>query len=419
MVVAHQTLASVDPAIAAILEREAQRQRLGIELIASENFVSQAVLEAVGSVLTNKYAEGLPGRRYYGGCEFVDEAENLARDRAKELFGVEHVNVQPHSGASANLEAYLALIEPGDKILGLSLSEGGHLTHGLKVNFSGRLFDAHFFGVNLETGFIEYDEVLAKAKEVRPRAIIAGASAYSRAFDYKRFREIADEVGAYLFADIAHPAGLIATGQIPTSIGHAHVTTTTTHKTLRGPRGGMIMTSEEFGKAIDKSVFPGFQGGPLMHVIAGKAVAFGEALTPEFTDYSKAVIVNAKRMAEVFAEEGLPAISGGTDTHLMLLDVGAIGLSGKQAETALDAVGITVNKNTIPGDQRPPTQASGIRVGSPAITTRGFELAECEQVARLVSVVLHQPDDPAVATTVRGQVEELASRFPLPGVTPV
>jgi glycine hydroxymethyltransferase len=419
MVVAHQTLASVDPAIAAILEREAQRQRLGIELIASENFVSQAVLEAVGSVLTNKYAEGLPGRRYYGGCEFVDEAENLARDRAKELFGVEHVNVQPHSGASANLEAYLALIEPGDKILGLSLSEGGHLTHGLKVNFSGRLFDAHFFGVNLETGFIEYDEVLAKAKEVRPRAIIAGASAYSRAFDYKRFREIADEVGAYLFADIAHPAGLIATGQIPTSIGHAHVTTTTTHKTLRGPRGGMIMTSEEFGKAIDKSVFPGFQGGPLMHVIAGKAVAFGEALTPEFTDYSKAVIVNAKRMAEVFAEEGLPAISGGTDTHLMLLDVGAIGLSGKQAETALDAVGITVNKNTIPGDQRPPTQASGIRVGSPAITTRGFGLAECEQVARLVSVVLHQPDDPAVATTVRGQVEELASRFPLPGVTPV
>ncbi|MBX3069724.1 MAG: serine hydroxymethyltransferase [Thermomicrobiales bacterium] len=419
MVVAHQTLASVDPAIAAILEREAQRQRLGIELIASENFVSQAVLEAVGSVLTNKYAEGLPGKRYYGGCEFVDEAENLARDRAKELFGVEHVNVQPHSGASANLEAYLALIEPGDKILGLSLSEGGHLTHGLKVNFSGRLFDAHFFGVNLETGFIEYDEVLAKAKEVRPRAIIAGASAYSRAFDYKRFREIADEVGAYLFADIAHPAGLIATGQIPTSIGHAHVTTTTTHKTLRGPRGGMIMTSEEFGKAIDKSVFPGFQGGPLMHVIAGKAVAFGEALTPEFTDYSKAVIANAKRMAEVFAEEGLPAISGGTDTHLMLIDVGAIGLSGKQAETALDAVGITVNKNTIPGDQRPPTQASGIRVGSPAITTRGFGLADCEQVARLVSAVLRQPDDPAVATTVRGQVEELASRFPLPGVTPV
>lgn len=419
MIAALQTLASVDPDIAAVLDREAQRQRLGIELIASENFVSQAVLEAVGSALTNKYAEGLPGKRYYGGCEFVDQAENLARERAMKLFGAEHVNVQPHSGASANLEAYLALIEPGDKILGLSLSEGGHLTHGLKVNFSGRLFDAHFFGVNLETGFIEYDEVLAKAKEVRPRAIIAGASAYSRAFDYQRFRAIADEVGAYLFADIAHPAGLIATGLIPTSIGHAHVTTTTTHKTLRGPRGGMIMTSEEFGKAIDKSVFPGFQGGPLMHVIAGKAVAFGEALTPAFTDYTRSVIANAARMAAVFAEEGLPAITGGTDTHLMLIDVGAVGLSGKQAEAALDAVGITVNKNTIPGDQRPPTQASGIRIGTPAITTRGFGLEECERVARLVSSVLHQPGDEVIAGNVRDEVEALASRFPLPGVTPV
>ncbi|MGD9711122.1 MAG: serine hydroxymethyltransferase [Thermomicrobiales bacterium] len=417
MISARSSLALADPDVASIIEREEQRQRLGIELIASENFVSEAVLQAVGSVLTNKYAEGLPGKRYYGGCEFVDQAEDLARERAMKLFGAQHVNVQPHSGASANLEAYLALIDPGDKILGLSLAEGGHLTHGLKVNFSGRLFDAHFFGVNLETGLIDYDEVLSRAKEVRPRAIIAGASAYSRAFDYARFRAIADEVGAFLFADIAHPAGLIATGLIPSSIGHAHVTTTTTHKTLRGPRGGMIMTTEEFGKAIDKSVFPGFQGGPLMHVIAGKAVAFGEALTPEFKEYSEAVMANAKRMADVFAEQGLPAVSGGTDTHLMLIDVGAIGLSGKQAEKLLDAVGITVNKNTIPGDQRPPTQASGIRIGTPAITTRGFGLDDVDQVARLVGSLLLQPEDERLARDVRDQVESLASRFPLPGVT--
>lgn len=417
MISALSALAVSDPAVASIIEREGERQRLGIELIASENFVSEAVLEAVGTVLTNKYAEGLPGKRYYGGCEVVDEAENLARDRAKELFGAEHVNVQPHSGASANLAAYLAIIDPGDKILGLSLSEGGHLTHGLKVNFSGRLFDAHFYGVNLETGFIDYDDVLARAQEVRPRAIIAGASAYSRAIDYERFREIADEVGAYLFADIAHPAGLIAKGLIPTSIGYAHVTTTTTHKTLRGPRGGMIMTSEEFGKAIDKSVFPGFQGGPLMHVIAGKAVAFGEALQPEFTVYAEAVMANARRMADVFAEQGLPAVSGGTDTHLMLIDVGAIGLSGKQAESVLDKAGITVNKNTIPGDQRPPTQASGIRIGTPAITTRGFGLEECDEVARLVGTVLLQSDDERVVADVRERVEALASRFPLPGVS--
>lgn len=417
MIAAPYSLSQADPEVAAVIGREEQRQRRGIELIASENFVSEAVLEAVGSVLTNKYAEGLPGKRYYGGCEFVDQAENLAIERAKQLFGAEHVNVQPHSGASANLEAYMALIDPGDRILGLSLSEGGHLTHGLAVNFSGRLFDAHFFGVNLETGLIDYDDVLTKAKEVRPRAIIAGASAYSRIIDYKRFREIADEVGAYLFADIAHPAGLIATGLIPTSIGHAHVTTTTTHKTLRGPRGGMIMTTEEFGKAIDKSVFPGFQGGPLMHVIAGKAVAFGEALTPAFTEYSRSVIANAQKMAAVFAEHGLPAVSGGTDTHLMLLDVGAIGLSGRQAEKALDATGITVNKNTIPGDQRPPTQASGIRIGTPAVTTRGFGQAEVEEVATLIANVLQQPEDEAVAAGVRDRVSELAMQFPLPGVS--
>jgi glycine hydroxymethyltransferase len=416
MVTAPIDLLYADPAVAAIIAREEQRQRLGIELIASENFVSEAVLEAVGSVLTNKYAEGLPGKRYYGGCEFVDEAETLAIERARELFGAEHVNVQPHSGANANLAAYMAFLEPGDRILGLSLSEGGHLTHGLGVNFSGRLFDAHFYGVDIETGLIDYDTVLARAKEIRPRAIIAGASAYSRVIDYRRFREIADEVGAILFADIAHPAGLIASGLIPTSIGHAHVTTTTTHKTLRGPRGGMILTSEEHGKAIDKSVFPGFQGGPLMHVIAGKAVAFGQALRPEFRDYSSKVIAHAQRMAEVFADHGLPAVSGGTDTHLMLLDVDAIGMSGKKAERLLDEVGITVNKNTIPGDQRPPTQASGIRIGTPAITTRGFERADCEEVARLVCAVLLQPEDPAVAATVAERVRELAEQFPLPGV---
>jgi glycine hydroxymethyltransferase len=416
MIAAPVELKHVDPEVAASIGREQRRQQRGIELIASENFVSDAVLEAVGSVLTNKYAEGLPDKRYYGGCEFVDEVEVLAIERAKELFGAEHVNAQPHSGANANLASYLAFIDPGDRILGLSLQEGGHLTHGLAVNFSGRLFDAHFYGVNLETGRIEYDEVLAKAKEVRPKAIMAGASAYSRQIDYQRFREIADEVGAFLFADIAHPAGLIASGLHPSPIGHAHVTMTTTHKTLRGPRGGMILTSEEHAKAVDKSVFPGLQGGPLMHVIAGKAVAFREAMTPEFRAYSQAVIDNAQHMAAVFAERGLPAISGGTDTHLMLLNVGAIGLSGKKAERLLDEVGITVNKNTIPADRRPPTQASGIRVGTPAVTSRGFGIAECEVVANLIADVLTQPEDIAVAAAAAERVQELTEGFPLPGL---
>jgi glycine hydroxymethyltransferase len=416
MIAAPVELKHADPDIAASIGREQRRQQRGIELIASENFVSDAVLEAVGSVLTNKYAEGLPGKRYYGGCEFVDEVEVLAIERAQQLFGAGHVNVQPHSGANANLASYLAFIDPGDRILGLSLQEGGHLTHGLGVNFSGRLFDAHFYGVNLETGRIEYDDVLAKAKEIRPKAIMAGASAYSRQIDYQRFREIADEVGAFLFADIAHPAGLIASGLHPSPIGHAHVTMTTTHKTLRGPRGGMIMTAEEHAKAVDKSVFPGLQGGPLMHVIAGKAVAFREALTPEFKAYSQAVIDNAQHMAAVLAQRGLPAISGGTDTHLMLLNVDAIGLSGKKAERLLDEVGITVNKNTIPADQRPPTQASGIRIGTPAVTTRGFGIAECEAVAMLIADVLTQPEDPAVASTAAERVLELADGFPLPGL---
>ncbi len=417
MISAPIDLKHADPAIAAAIGREQNRQRTGVELIASENFVSDAVLEAVGSVLTNKYAEGLPGKRYYGGCEFVDEVEVLAIDRAKRLFGAEHANVQPHSGANANLASYLAFINPGDRILGLSLQEGGHLTHGLGVNFSGRLFEAHFYGVSQETGFINYDEVAAKAREVRPRAIIAGASAYSRTLDYQRFREIADEVDAYLFADIAHPAGLIAAGLHPSPIGHAHVTMTTTHKTLRGPRGGMILTDEEHAKAIDKSVFPGFQGGPLMHVIAGKAVAFGEALTDDFRSYSQAVIHNANQMAQRFVELGFPVISGGTDTHLLLIDVGSMGLSGKKAERLLDEVGITVNKNTIPGDQRPPTQASGIRIGTPAVTTRGFGPEECREVASLIAGVLSAADDTVVAKDTAQRIRELAKVFPMPGLS--
>jgi glycine hydroxymethyltransferase len=415
MVTATTSLIS-DPAVAAAIEREEGRQRHGIELIASENFVSASVLQAVGSVLTNKYAEGYPGKRYYGGCEFVDQVETLAIERAKQLFGAEHVNVQPHSGANANLGAYLALMNPGDKILGLSLQEGGHLTHGLAVNFSGRLFEAHFYGLDHETGLIDYDALRAKAQEIRPRAIIAGASAYSRVMDFKRFREIADEVGAYLFADIAHPAGLVAAGLHPSPIPYAHVTMTTTHKTLRGPRGGMIMTSEEFAKAIDKSVFPGMQGGPLMHVIAGKAVAFGEALDPSFKTYAAAIIENAKTLAAELSAAGMPIISGGTDTHLMLVDVTHFDLSGRQAEKALDKVGITVNKNTIPGETRPPTQASGIRLGSPAVTTRGFGVDEMRQVARMIVEVLQAPEDESVRQRIGEEVMALTSRFPIPGL---
>lgn len=410
------SLSDLDPEVAGSISREQGRQLRGIELIASENFVSGAVLEAVGSVLTNKYAEGYPGRRYYGGCVFVDEVERVAIDRAKQLFGAEHVNVQPHSGANANLTAYLALMNPGDRILGLRLDLGGHLTHGLAANFSGRLFEPHFYGLTADTETIDYDDVLAKAKEVRPKGIIAGASAYSRLYDYKRFREIADEVGALLFADIAHVAGLIVTGHHPSPIQYAHVTTTTTHKTLRGPRGGMVLTSEEFGKQIDKTLFPGLQGGPLMHVIAGKAVAFGEALRPEFKDYSQRVIDNAQAMASVLLERGFPLVSGGTDNHLMLVNVDAAGLSGKQAEKMLDAVGITVNKNTIPGETRSPMQASGIRVGTPAITTRGFGVAESRQVANWVADVLKSPEDEAVAAKVQHEVFQLTERFPLPGL---
>ena len=406
----------VDSEVAAAVEREQGRQRDGVELIASENFVSAAVLEAVGSVLTNKYAEGYPGKRYYGGCEFVDEVERLAIDRAKRLFGAGHANVQPHSGANANLAAYMAFLEPGDRILGLSLAEGGHLTHGHAVNFSGRLFEPHFFGVDLDSGLIDYDFVLARAREVRPKAIIAGASAYSRQLDYARFRAIADEVDALLFADIAHPAGLVASGLHPSPIPYAHVTMTTTHKTLRGPRGGMLLCGEEEAKAIDKSVFPGMQGGPLMHVIAGKAAALGEALAPGFRDYSARVIANARAMAAALSERGLPIVSGGTDTHLMLVDVGALGLSGSKSEKLLDAVGITCNKNTIPGDTRSPSLASGIRLGTPAVTTRGFGEEECRTVAGYIADILEAPEDEGRRGRISGEVRELMTGYPLPGL---
>lgn len=409
-------LRQADPEVAASIQRERRRQIEGIELIASENYVSEAVLEAVGTVLTNKYAEGLPGKRYYGGCEFVDEVEILAVERVKELFGAEHANVQPHSGASANLAAFFSLLDPGDKILGLNLSEGGHLTHGKDVNFSGRFFEAHFYGVDAETGLIDYDKVLDKAKEVRPRAIIAGASAYSRTIDFKRFREIADEVSAYLFADVAHIAGLIAGGQHPTSIGHAHITTSTAHKTLRGPRSGFILTTEEFGKGVDKTVFPGMQGGPLMHVIAAKAIAFGEALQPSFREYAGHIVDNARAMANAFIDRGFPIVSGGTDNHLMLVDVGSIGMSGRKAERILDSVGISTNRNTIPGDTRSAIQASGIRIGTAAITTRGFGVVNSIQVADLVSRVLRAPEDDAVLAQVAFEVKDLTSGFPVPGI---
>lgn len=411
-----EVLASADPDVARAIKQEERRQIEGIELIASENYVSEAVLAAVGTVLTNKYAEGLPGKRYYGGCEYVDIVENIAIDRVKQLFGAEHANVQPHSGASANLAAFFSLLDPGNKILGMNLSEGGHLTHGKDVNFSGRFFEAHFYGVNQETGLIDYDEVLRVAKEVRPKAIISGASAYARTIDFKRFREIADEVGAYLFSDIAHIAGLVAAGEHPTSVGHAHITTSTAHKTLRGPRSGFILTDEELGKGVDKTVFPGMQGGPLMHAIAGKAVAFGEALDPSFKDYAKRVKANASAMATAFMDHGLPVISGGTDNHLFLVDVGSTGISGRKAERILDSVGISTNRNTIPGETRSAFQTSGLRIGTPAITTRGFGVEDSVRVAEFICRVIEAPEDEDVLAEVRKDVKDLATGFPVPGI---
>ncbi|MHC9161752.1 MULTISPECIES: serine hydroxymethyltransferase [Exiguobacterium] len=395
------------------MQHELGRQRDNIELIASENFVSEAVMEAQGGVLTNKYAEGYPGRRYYGGCEFVDVAENLARDRAKELFGAEHANVQPHSGAQANMAVYFTVLEAGDTVLGMNLSHGGHLTHGSPVNFSGVQYNFVEYGVDKETEHIDYDVVAALAKEHKPKLIVAGASAYPRTIDFAKFREIADSVDAYLMVDMAHIAGLVAAGLHPNPVEHAHFVTTTTHKTLRGPRGGMILCKEEFAKAIDKSIFPGIQGGPLMHVIAAKAVAFGEALQQEFKDYQRQVIANAQALAAGLEEEGLRIVSGGTDNHLLLVDLRGIDITGKAAEHALDAAGITVNKNTIPFDPASPFVTSGIRLGTAAMTTRGFKEADMKEVARLIGRVLKQHEDEAVIAEALQDVRSLTAKFPL------
>ncbi|WP_147329916.1 serine hydroxymethyltransferase [Macrococcoides goetzii] len=395
------------------MHKELERQNNNIELIASENFVSKAVMEAQGSVLTNKYAEGYPHKRYYGGCEFVDIVEDLARDRAKELFGAEHANVQPHSGSQANMAVYRVAIKPGDTVLGMDLSHGGHLTHGSHVNFSG--IDYHFvaYEVDKETETINYDNVRALAKEHKPKLIIAGASAYSREIDFKQFREIADEVGALFMVDMAHIAGLVATGLHENPVPYADFVTTTTHKTLRGPRGGMILCKAEYAKAIDKAIFPGIQGGPLMHVIAAKAVAFGEALQPEFKTYQTQVINNAKTLAETLSERGLRIVSGGTDNHLFSVDVTPMDLTGKVAEHALDAVGITTNKNTIPFDKTSPFVTSGIRIGTPAVTTRGLKEEEMKLIGNIIADVLANHEDEQVLAKAREQVKSITDKFPL------
>jgi glycine hydroxymethyltransferase len=404
-----------DPLVFDSIVAEAKRQSEGLELIASENFVSHAVMEAMGTVFTNKYAEGLPGKRYYGGCEFVDVAEDLARDRAKRLFGAEHVNVQPHSGAQANIAAYFSFLEPGDKILGMSLSHGGHLTHGSPVNFSGRLFDVAAYGVRDDDGLIDYDALRDQARAERPKMIVAGASAYPRTIDFEAFADVAREVGAKLFVDMAHIAGLVATGHHPSPVPHADVTTTTTHKTLRGPRGGMILCREEHAKAIDKSVFPLMQGGPLMHVIAAKAVAFLEALQPDFALYSAQVIANAKALGERLGAHGFQLVSGGTDNHLLLVDLRPSHpeLTGKDAEASLEAAGITVNKNTVPGETRSPFVTSGLRIGTPALTTRGMAESQMAQVADWIGEVLAAPGDGGRIARVRARVVELCEAFPL------
>ncbi len=409
------TLAQADPEIAAAIEHEVLRQHEGLEMIASENFVSEAVLEAAGSVFTNKYAEGYPGRRYYGGCEYADIVENLARDRAKQLFGAQHANVQPHSGSQANAAAYMAVLQPGDTILGLSLAHGGHLTHGHKLNFSGKLYKVASYGVRKDTEQIDYDELESIAVTEKPKVIIGGGSAYPRTFDFPRMRQIADKVGALLIVDMAHFAGLVAAGVHPSPVPHAHITTTTTHKTLRGPRAGMILSEEQFAAAIDKSVFPGQQGGPLVHIIAAKAAAFKEALQPEFKTYAKQIVTNAKVLAEELQSEGLRIVSGGTDTHLMLVDVFAKGILGSEAEAALGEAGITVNKNAIPYDVNPPLKPSGIRIGTPALTTRGMKEAEMRTIAQWIVKALEQRNDPKALLQIRGQVLELANQFPLYG----
>ena len=408
-------LAQADPEIAAAIEHEVLRQHEGLEMIASENFVSQAALEAAGSVFTNKYAEGYPGRRYYGGCEFADVVENLARDRAKQIFGAEHANVQPHSGSQANAAAYMAVLQPGDTILGLDLAHGGHLTHGHKLNFSGKLYKVVSYTVRKDTETIDYDELETIALRDKPKVIIGGGSAYPRTFDFPRMREIADKAGALLIVDMAHFAGLVAGGVHPSPVPHAQIVTTTTHKTLRGPRAGLVLCQQQYAAAVDKSVFPGQQGGPLMHIIAAKAAAFKEVLHPDFKLYAQQIVANAKVLAEALQEEGYRVVSGGTDTHLMLIDVFAKGILGSEAEAALGEAGITVNKNAIPYDTNPPLKPSGIRIGTPALTTRGMKEGEMRTIAKWIAEALEQRSNPQALQKIRGQVLELAEQFPLYG----
>ncbi|WP_044641338.1 serine hydroxymethyltransferase [Risungbinella massiliensis] len=402
-----------DPEVLEAIGQELNRQRDKIELIASENFVTPAVMEAMGSVLTNKYAEGYPGKRYYGGCEHVDTVEDLARDRAKQLFGADHVNVQPHSGAQANMAVYFAVLEPGDTVLGMNLAHGGHLTHGSPVNFSGKLYNFVAYGVDEESQVIDYEEVHRLAIEHRPKLLVAGASAYSRTIDFAKLGEIAREVGAMFMVDMAHIAGLVATGHHPNPVPHADFVTTTTHKTLRGPRGGMILCKEEYAKAIDKAVFPGIQGGPLMHVIAAKAVAFGEALSDEFQEYSAQIVKNARAMATRLQEKGFTLISGGTDNHLILIDVRNMELTGKVAEHLLDEVGITTNKNSIPNDPESPFVTSGIRIGTPAITTRGMKEKEMEEIAEIITLTLQNPNNEDKQQEAKDRVAKLTAQFPM------
>lgn len=404
---------SVDPEIYEVLVSELKRQQNGLELIASENFTSLAIIEAAGSMLTNKYAEGYPGHRYYGGCEVIDIAERLARSRAMELFGSEYANVQPHSGSQANMAVYMAVLEPGDTVMGLALPSGGHLTHGATVNFSGKIYNSVSYTVNPKTEVLDYDEIEALALKHKPKLLIAGGSAYPREIDFKRFREIADEVGAVFMVDMAHFAGLVAAKIHPNPVEYADIVTTTTHKTLRGPRGGMVLSTKKFKKAISKTVFPGMQGGPLMHIIAAKAVALKEAMTEEFVEYQKSVKSNASKLAKALSEKGLRIVSGGTDTHLMLVDVTGLGINGKIAETVLGEVNITVNKNTIPNETLPPTLASGVRIGTPAVTTRGMKEEEMEEIADIIVSVLKNHEDEAVKKQARDRVADLCKRFPL------
>ncbi|WP_339060873.1 serine hydroxymethyltransferase [Tepidibacillus marianensis] len=408
-----ETLKRLDPQVAEAMKQELGRQRSKIELIASENFVSEAVLEALGSVLTNKYAEGYPGKRYYGGCEYVDVVEDIARDRAKQLFGAEHANVQPHSGAQANMGVYFAVLKPGDTVLGMNLAHGGHLTHGSPVNFSGTLYHFVPYGVNPDSEQIDYEEVRRLAIEAQPKMIVAGASAYPRIIDFPKLRAIADEVGAMLMVDMAHIAGLVATGLHPSPVPYADFVTTTTHKTLRGPRGGMILCKAEYAKAIDKSIFPGIQGGPLMHVIAAKAVAFGEALQPEFKEYAARIVENSKNLASALLEKDFKLVSGGTDNHLILVNLTEMNITGKDAEHLLDEVGITCNKNAIPFDQASPFVTSGIRIGTAAVTTRGMDKAAMEEIAEIIAMTLKNPDNANVHNEAKGKVKALVERFPL------